>query len=90
MQARFIWDSPAPHSEDWSYGIVTSACPKSSDGVALFEADVWSPGFPNIGIDQVVARQWLDQLVGNGLPKSTLYVHIPSTPTLVAARVDGI
>jgi hypothetical protein len=76
MQARFIWQSPAPHSEDWSYGIVTSTCPDSNETVALFEADVWTPGFPDASIDQAVARQWLDQTVANGLPKSTLYVNI--------------
>ena len=76
MQAQFIWQSPAPHSEDYSYRIVTSACPNSNEIVALFEADVWTPGFPDVGIDHVVARQWLDQTVANGLPKSTLYVKI--------------
>ena len=78
MQARFIWESAAPHSEDWSYGIVTSACPNANETVAVFEADVWNPGFPDAGLDQALARQWLDQAVADGLPKSTLYVNIYS------------
>ena len=75
MQARFIWESAAPHSEDWSYGIVTSACPGGNESVAVFEADAWNPGFPEAGLDQALARQWLDQVAADGLPKSVLYVN---------------
>jgi hypothetical protein len=76
MQARFIWESAPPHSEDWSYGIVTSACPEPDDAVAVFEVDIYNPGFPDLGIDQTEVRQWLDQAVADGLPKSALYVKV--------------
>lgn len=86
MQARFIQESAAPHSEDWSYGIVTSACPGGNESVAVFEADVWNPGFPEAGIDQALARQWLDQAAADGLPKSALYVHVFLNPKAVVER----
>jgi hypothetical protein len=70
MQAWFMWGKEAVHSVDWSYAMVTANCPDPTTGVAVFNADAWSPGTDAIQFDIGFARQWLDQVLGDGLSKN--------------------
>lgn len=69
-----MWREEAVHAADWSYAMVTSACPGKDDGVAVFNADAWSPNTDGIQFDLGFARQWLDQVLDDGLSKDALYV----------------
>jgi len=60
------------HAADWSYAMVTSACPDKSSGIAVFNADAWSPGSDAIRFDIGFARQWLDQIADDGLSRSAV------------------
>ncbi|KAF2095496.1 metallo-beta-lactamase superfamily protein [Rhizodiscina lignyota] len=81
MQAWFMWREEAVHASDWSYMMVTSTCPDKNDGVAVFNADAWSPGTDAIQFDIGFARQWLDQMLYDGLSKSALVVPAHGIPT---------
>lgn len=72
MQVRFIWHPDAPHSEDWGYGILTSACPDQDGPIAILEADVWSPGFPEAGFNTAPIRQWLKQIIDDGVSANSM------------------
>jgi hypothetical protein len=66
------WRREAVHAADWSYAMVTSACPKENDGVVVFNADAWSPGSDAIQFDIGFARQWLDQIANDGLTRNAV------------------
>ena len=72
MQAWFMWREEAVHASDWSYMMVTSTCPGQDDGVAVFNADAWSPNTDAIQFDIGFARQWLDQILDDGLSKDAM------------------
>jgi hypothetical protein len=60
MQARFIWHPNTPHSADWTYAIVTSACPDADTSMLAFTADVISEGTV---FDSLVGTSWLLQAI---------------------------
>jgi hypothetical protein len=70
IQAWFNWKQEAVHAADWSYAMITSACPDEDSGVAVFNADAWSPGTNATRWDQGFARQWLDQIADDGLGRN--------------------
>ncbi|KNB01488.1 hypothetical protein FOXG_04717 [Fusarium oxysporum f. sp. lycopersici 4287] len=69
-QAWFIWEEQATHSIDWSYAFITDKCPTNKSGIAVIEADAWHPGMPDANNDRWEMREWLGQLVKDGLPES--------------------
>lgn len=67
IQAWFLWEKQATHAADWSYVFITEKCPGPESPVALLEADVWQAGLPAGESDQALMRQWLDQLLRDGV-----------------------
>ncbi|WJG37331.1 uncharacterized protein FOBCDRAFT_193650 [Fusarium oxysporum Fo47] len=70
IQAWFNWADQAPHAADWTYVMVTEQCPNKDSPIFVFEADTWEAG---LGVDlgnQQQMRQWLDQTLDDGLPRS--------------------
>ncbi|UKZ75257.1 hypothetical protein TrVFT333_002932 [Trichoderma virens FT-333] len=67
MQAWFTWQKHATHASDWSYALVTEKCTSDNSAVAVLEADAWQAGLPAEESDQALMRQWLDQLLKDGL-----------------------
>ncbi|KAH7147579.1 hypothetical protein DER46DRAFT_671308, partial [Fusarium sp. MPI-SDFR-AT-0072] len=70
VQAWFNWADQAPHAADWTYVMVTERCPDKDSSIFVFEADTWEAG---LGVDlgnQQQMRQWLDQILDDGLPRS--------------------
>ncbi|KAF7557064.1 hypothetical protein G7Z17_g971 [Cylindrodendrum hubeiense] len=72
IQAWFMWEQQASHAADWSYSFVTTKCPSHDSPVAVLEADVWQAGMPAEQSDQALMRQWLDQVVGDGLTEKAM------------------
>jgi hypothetical protein len=52
--------------------MVTSTCPGQNGDIVVFNADAWSPGTNATRFDQGFARQWLDQIVDDGLTPNAL------------------
>lgn len=69
MQARFIWRPYTPHSADFTYAIVTSACPSADSSMLAYTADSFSTGFDT---DKSVASQWLLQALDDGLSRDAM------------------
>ncbi|KAI1039355.1 hypothetical protein LB505_008542 [Fusarium chuoi] len=70
VQAWFNWADQAPHASDWTYVMVTERCPDKSSSIFVFEADTWEAGLSVDLGNQQQMRQWLDQLLDDGLPRS--------------------
>ncbi|KAF4441123.1 hypothetical protein FACUT_2891 [Fusarium acutatum] len=71
VQAWFNWADQAPHAADWTYVMVTERCPDKDSSIFVFEADTWEAGLSVDLGNQQQMRQWLDQLLEDGLPRST-------------------
>jgi hypothetical protein len=67
-----MWRHEAVHAADWAYAMVTRTCPSPDEGIAVFNADAWSPGTNGTRWDMGFARQWLDQISEDGLAKSAM------------------
>lgn len=65
-----MWEEQAAHSADWAYAFVTTLCPEPDSPSVVFEADVWHGGAGLMYNDQVLMRQWLDQIQGDGLSRN--------------------
>ena len=74
VQFRAVWHDEPPHAKDWTYSLATAACPAETDGVVVFNADVWSPESNGLRFDTGYARQWLDAAVQDGLPRDAVVV----------------
>lgn len=74
MQARFLWRPEAAHSVDWTYSVITTACPSANSTILTYVADAWSTAFP---YDSAFARSWLVQASADGLSRNALYASIP-------------
>ncbi|CVL03817.1 uncharacterized protein FMAN_14980 [Fusarium mangiferae] len=70
VQAWFNWAYQAPHAADWTYVMVTERCPNKNSSIFVFEADTWEAGLSVDLGNQQQMRQWLDQLLDDGLPRS--------------------
>ncbi|PNP84051.1 hypothetical protein FNYG_02739 [Fusarium nygamai] len=71
VQAWFNWADQAPHAADWTYVMVTERCPDKNSSIFVFEADTWEAGLSVDLGNQQQMRQWLDQLLEDGIPRST-------------------
>ncbi|KAF5586355.1 hypothetical protein FPCIR_7965 [Fusarium pseudocircinatum] len=71
VQAWFNWADQAPHAADWTYVMLTERCPDKDSSIFVFEADTWEAGLSADLGNQQQMRQWLDQLLEDGLPRST-------------------
>ncbi|KAF4499500.1 hypothetical protein FAGAP_4290 [Fusarium agapanthi] len=71
VQAWFNWADQAPHAADWTYVMVTERCPDKNSSIFVYEADTWEAGLSVDLGNQQQMRQWLDQLLEDGLPRST-------------------
>lgn len=71
MQARFLWRPEADHSVDWTYSIITSACPSANSSIMAYVADAYST---STAYDNAVARNWLKQAMTDGLSRAALLV----------------
>ncbi|KAF5602209.1 uncharacterized protein FSUBG_7884 [Fusarium subglutinans] len=71
VQAWFNWADQAPHAADWTYVMVTERCPDKDSSIFVYEADTWEAGLSVDLGNQQQMRQWLDQLLEDGLPRST-------------------
>ena len=79
-----MWTKEAVHAADWSYAMVTAACPNETSGLAVFNADAWSPGTNGTRWDMGFAKQWIDQVFGDGMTKNATYCNcffLPMKPT---------
>lgn len=80
VQFRSFWRDDNPHARDWSYSVATRACPQKNDTVVAHIADVWTPQPKGSGLGNALtfdiwgARQWLDNAVRDGIPKSAVVV----------------
>ncbi|RBA18139.1 hypothetical protein FPRO05_11155 [Fusarium proliferatum] len=72
VQAWFNWADQAPHAADWTYVMVTERCPNKNSSIFVFEADTWEAGLSVDLGNQQQMRQWLDQLLDDGLPRSAM------------------
>uniref|UniRef100_A0A0D2Y754 Uncharacterized protein n=1 Tax=Fusarium oxysporum (strain Fo5176) TaxID=660025 RepID=A0A0D2Y754_FUSOF len=70
IQAWFNWADQAPHAADWTYVMVTEHCPNKDSPIFVFEADTWEAGLSVDLGNQQQMRQWLDQTLDDGLPRS--------------------
>ncbi|EXM19340.1 hypothetical protein FOTG_12595 [Fusarium oxysporum f. sp. vasinfectum 25433] len=70
IQAWFNWADQAPHAADWTYVMVTEQCPNKDSPIFVFEADTWEAGLSVDLGNQQQMRQWLDQTLDDGLPRS--------------------
>ncbi|KAF5601782.1 hypothetical protein FPANT_1646 [Fusarium pseudoanthophilum] len=70
VQAWFNWADQAPHAADWTYVMVTERCPDKNSSIFVYEADTWEAGLSVDLGNQQQMRQWLDQLLEDGLPRS--------------------
>ncbi|CZR45278.1 uncharacterized protein FPRO_15547 [Fusarium proliferatum ET1] len=70
VQAWFNWADQAPHAADWTYVMVTKRCPNKDSNIFVYEADTWEAGLSADLGNQQQMRQWLDQLLDDGLPRS--------------------
>ncbi|KFA68552.1 hypothetical protein S40285_07054 [Stachybotrys chlorohalonatus IBT 40285] len=77
MQARFLWQPHTPHSVDWSYPMVTSACPDASSSMLGLTADSFNP---TIALDSNIANSWLLQAIGDGLSRNAFVIPAHGTP----------
>ncbi|KAH7139969.1 hypothetical protein B0J13DRAFT_478345 [Dactylonectria estremocensis] len=90
-QAWFLWEQQGSHAADLSYSFVTTKCPSNDSPVAVFEADVWQAGMPPEQSDQALMRQWLDQVLNDGLTKDAIVLptHGQVTPLLELINITG-
>ncbi|KFA68978.1 hypothetical protein S40285_08385 [Stachybotrys chlorohalonatus IBT 40285] len=88
MQARFIWRPYTPHSADFTYAIVTSACPSADSSMLAYTADSFSTGFDT---DKSVASQWLLQALDDGLSRDAIVIpaHGSAVPLSAVSEVVG-
>ncbi|KAF5642513.1 uncharacterized protein FTJAE_3670 [Fusarium tjaetaba] len=70
VQAWFNWADQAPHAADWTYVMITERCPDRNSSIFVYEADTWEAGLSVELGNQQQMRQWLDQLLEDGLPRS--------------------
>ncbi|KPM43977.1 hypothetical protein AK830_g2647 [Neonectria ditissima] len=91
IQAWFMWEQQATHAADWSYSFITTKCPSEDSPVAVLEADAWQAGLPAEQSDQALMRQWLDQVVGDGLTDKAIVLptHGQVTPLLDLLNITG-
>ncbi|KFA51015.1 hypothetical protein S40293_09923 [Stachybotrys chartarum IBT 40293] len=80
LQARFIWRPDTPHSADFTYAIVTSACPSADSSMLAFTADAYTSLNTGFEVDKGVASQWLLQAIDDGLSRNALVVPAHGTP----------
>ncbi|KAH7166477.1 hypothetical protein EDB81DRAFT_839002 [Dactylonectria macrodidyma] len=90
-QAWFMWEPQGFHASDLSYSFVTTKCPSNDSPVAVFEADVWQAGVSPALSDQAQMRQWLDQVMNDGLTKDAIVLptHGQVTPLLELINITG-
>lgn len=67
-----MWEEQGSHAADWSYSFVTTKGPSENSTVAVLEADVWQAGVSTGQSDQALMRQWLDQVMGDGLTEKAM------------------
>ncbi|KAH6886173.1 hypothetical protein B0T10DRAFT_530431 [Thelonectria olida] len=72
IQAWFNWEQQATHAADWSYVTVTERCPAANSTIVAFEADAWEAGLDTEVSNQGLMRQWLDQLLADGLTRDAI------------------
>ncbi|KAH7355636.1 hypothetical protein BKA66DRAFT_430002 [Pyrenochaeta sp. MPI-SDFR-AT-0127] len=77
MQARFLWQADTPHSADWTYAIVTTACPDINTSMLAYTADAVSTNFES---DSNLADSWLLQAMSDGLSKNTMVIPAHGWP----------
>ncbi|KAM5344034.1 hypothetical protein ACJ41O_012571 [Fusarium nematophilum] len=72
IQAWFNWEKQATHAADWSYVTVTERCPTANSSIVAFEADAWEAGLDAEISNQGLMRQWLDQVLADGLTRDAI------------------
>jgi hypothetical protein len=72
LQARFIWRPDTPHSADFTYAIVTSACPSADSSMLAFTADAFTSLNTGFEVDKGLASQWLLQAIDDGLSRNAM------------------
>ncbi|KAL5093626.1 hypothetical protein Trisim1_010357 [Trichoderma cf. simile WF8] len=87
MQARFLWRPEAAHSVDWTYSVITTACPSANSTILTYVADAWSTAFP---FDSAFARSWLVQASADGLSRNALAVPAHGQPTPLVELIDAL
>lgn len=69
-----MWESQAAHAIDFTYAVITCACPNTTSLVASFQADIWHPATGDERTSMRDARQWLDQTNAAKLSAETMLV----------------
>ncbi|KAK9444714.1 hypothetical protein VB005_01778 [Metarhizium brunneum] len=87
MQARFLWRPEADHSVDWTYSIITSACPSANSSIMAYVADAYST---STAYDNAVARNWLKQAMTDGLSRAALVIPAHGKPTPLVELIDAL
>ncbi|KAL7952088.1 metallo-beta-lactamase superfamily protein [Trichoderma barbatum] len=87
MQARFLWRPESAHSVDWTYSIITSACPSANSTMLTYVADAWSTSVPS---DPGFARSWLEQASADGLSRNTLAIPAHGEPTPLEELINEL
>ncbi|KAG8352567.1 hypothetical protein FVEN_g9349 [Fusarium venenatum] len=77
ITAWFNWEAQTAHASDWTYVFFTELCASADSPVIAFEADSWKAGLDAELSNQGQTRQWLDQIVSDGLPQHTMYAIWP-------------
>ncbi|KAH6993026.1 hypothetical protein EDB82DRAFT_566564 [Fusarium venenatum] len=72
ITAWFNWEAQTAHASDWTYVFFTELCASADSPVIAFEADSWKAGLDAELSNQGQTRQWLDQIVSDGLPQHTI------------------
>ncbi|KAH6880353.1 hypothetical protein B0T10DRAFT_412091 [Thelonectria olida] len=91
IQAWFMWQHQTTHASDWSYAVITEKCPTAKSPVVALEADVWQAGVSAGESDQALMRQWLDQVLGDGLTDKAIVfpTHGQVTPLTELIEITG-
>ncbi|KAM6509851.1 hypothetical protein FALCPG4_017491 [Fusarium falciforme] len=72
IQAWFNWEQQAVHAADWSYVTITERCPTANSTMVAFEADAWEAGLDAEISNQGLMRQWLNQILADGLSRDAI------------------
>lgn len=72
IQAWFNWEQQAVHAADWSYVTITERCPTANSTMVAFEADAWEAGLDAEISNQGLMRQWLNQILADGLSRDAM------------------
>ncbi|KAF4628208.1 hypothetical protein G7Y89_g9947 [Cudoniella acicularis] len=89
IEARFLGVFDKHHAEDMSYAFISAPCPGPSDTVAIFEADLWNPGFTDYRFDQEQALVLLDQAAKDGVSRNAVVIPVHGVEAPLEGLIDA-